>query len=260
MINKLQAIEDRYMELENSISDPSAMQDMDLWQKNSKTLSKLSGIVTKFREYKLVQQALNDTRELTKESDPELRAMAFAEFDDLRDKNAILEEELRVLLLPKDPNDEKNVIVEIRGGAGGDEAALFAGDLFRMYSRFAETQGWRTEMLDSSPTGLGGFKEVVFLIEGDGVYSKLKFESGVHRVQRVPATEASGRIHTSTVTVAVLAEAEDVDVQINPTIYGLIRTVPVVQADSTSTKRNPLCESPIYRQVLSYSVRTKSRN
>jgi peptide chain release factor 1 len=216
VLDKLQAIEDRYLELENLISDPTAMQNMELWQKNSKAHSKLSGIVMKFREYKEVQQGLADTRELLKESDPELREMAASEFDDLKARNEVLAEELRILLLPKDSNDEKNVIVEIRGGAGGDEAALFAGDLFRMYSRYAENQGWRTELLDSSPTGLGGFKEVVFLIEGDGVYSKLKFESGVHRVQRVPATEASGRIHTSTVTVAVLPEAEDVDVQINP--------------------------------------------
>lgn len=215
MLDKLQAIEDRYLELENLISDPSAMQNMEQWQKNSKAHSKLTNIVTKFREYKSVQQGLADTRELLKETDPELREMAATEFDELKAKNEQLEEELRILLLPRDPYDEKSVIVEIRGGAGGDEAALFAGDLFRMYTRYAENQGWRTEILDSNPTGLGGFKEVVFLIEGDGVYSKLKFESGVHRVQRVPATEASGRIHTSTVTVAVLPEAEEVDVQIN---------------------------------------------
>ena len=216
MLDKLQLIEDKYLELENLISDPSAMQNMEQWQKNSRAHSKLTSIVSKFREYKQVQQGLADTRELLKESDPELREMAAAEFSELKVKNETLEEELRILLLPRDPNDEKNVIIEIRGGAGGDEAALFAGDLFRMYTRYAENRGWRTELLDSSPTGLGGFKEVVFLIEGDGVYSKLKFESGVHRVQRVPATEASGRIHTSTVTVAVLPEAEEVDVQINP--------------------------------------------
>lgn len=215
MLDKLQAIEDKYLELENLISDPSAMQNMEQWQKNSKAHSKLTNIVTKFRDYKAVRQALSDTRELLKESDPELREMAAAEFSDLKARNELLEEELRILLLPRDPNDDKSVIVEIRGGAGGDEAALFAGDLFRMYTRYAESQGWKAEILDSNPTGLGGFKEVVFLIEGDGVYSKLKFESGVHRVQRVPATEASGRIHTSTVTVAVLPEAEDVDVQIN---------------------------------------------
>lgn len=215
MLDKLQLIEDKYLELENLISDPSAMQNMEQWQKNSKAHSKLTNIVSKFREYKQVRQSLTDTRELLKESDPELREMAAIEFDELKKQNEILEEELRILLLPRDPNDDKNVIIEIRGGAGGDEAALFAGDLFRMYTRYAENRGWRTELLDSSPTGLGGFKEVVFLIEGDGVYSKLKFESGVHRVQRVPATEASGRIHTSTVTVAVLPEAEEVDVQIN---------------------------------------------
>ncbi|MDU4960868.1 MAG: peptide chain release factor 1 [Sporomusaceae bacterium] len=216
MLDKLQAIEDKYLELENLISDPAAMQDMTQWQKNSRAHAKLAGVVLKFREYKAIAQELAETRQLLKEDDPELRAMAEAEFAELKDKSEVLAGELRILLLPKDPNDEKNVIVEIRGGAGGDEAALFAGVLFRMYSRYAETQNWRIELLDSSPTGLGGFKEVIFQIEGDGVYSKLKFESGVHRVQRVPETEASGRIHTSTVTVAVLPEAEEVDVAINP--------------------------------------------
>lgn len=216
MIDKLQALEDRYLELENLISDPAAMADLNQWQKNSRAHAKLVKIIEKFREYKQLRQALTDARDLLKESDPELKELAAAEFNELKPKVEDFEAELQIMLLPKDPNDEKNVIVEIRGGAGGDEAALFAGDLFRMYSRYAESQGWRTELLDSNPTGLGGFKEVVFSIEGDGVYSRLKFESGVHRVQRVPATEASGRIHTSTVTVAVLPEAEDVDVEINP--------------------------------------------
>ncbi|EGO64033.1 peptide chain release factor 1 [Acetonema longum DSM 6540] len=216
MLEKLQAIEDKYLELEGLISNPAVMQDMDTWQKHTKAHSKLTGVVAKFREYKQMQKDLTNTREMLKESDPELREMAQAEFEDLKSRNEELEQELHILLLPRDPNDEKNVIVEIRGGAGGDEAALFAGDMFRMYTRYADTQGWRTEVLDANPTGLGGFKEVIFLIEGDGVYSKMKYESGVHRVQRVPETEANGRIHTSTITVAVMPEAEEVEVDISP--------------------------------------------
>ena len=217
MLDKLQSIEDRFEDLERQISDPDVIANQSEWQKLTKAHSKLTTVVSKFREYKKVQQGILDTREMLKERlDPDFRDMVQAEFDELKEQNAALEEELKILLLPKDPNDDKNVIVEIRGGAGGDEAALFAGVLFRMYTRYAENQGWRTELLDSNPTGLGGFKEVVFVIEGDGAYSRLKYESGVHRVQRVPETEASGRIHTSTVTVAVLPEAEDVDdVQIN---------------------------------------------
>lgn len=216
MLDKLQAIEDKFEDLERQISDPDVIANQSEWQKLTKAHSKLGSVVAKFREYKKVQQGLADTREMLKEKlDEDFRDMVQAEFEELKDQNVVLEEELRILLLPKDPNDDKNVIVEIRGGAGGDEAALFAGVLFRMYTRYAENQGWRVELLDSNPTGLGGFKEVVFSIEGDGAYSRLKYESGVHRVQRVPETEASGRIHTSTVTVAVLPEAEDVDVEVN---------------------------------------------
>jgi len=174
-------------------------------------------IVGKFREYKKARQGLDDARELLKDKlDDEFKEMVDAEVAELREACAKLEAELKVMLLPRDPSDDKNVIIEIRGGAGGDEAALFAGDLFRMYTRYAENRGWKTEVLDANPTDLGGFKEVVFVIEGDGAFSRLKYESGVHRVQRVPATEASGRIHTSTVTVAVLAEAEEVDIDVNP--------------------------------------------
>ncbi len=217
MLDKLQAIEDRYAELEKLISDPATMADMSEWQKHTKAHSKLTGVVGKFRDYKKARQDLDDARELLKDKlDDEFREMVETEAADLRERSARLEEELKVMLLPRDPNDDKNVIIEIRGGAGGDEAALFAGDLFRMYTRYAENRGWKTEVLDANPTDLGGFKEVVFVIEGDGAYSRLKYESGVHRVQRVPATEASGRIHTSTVTVAVLAEAEEVDIDINP--------------------------------------------
>lgn len=216
MLDKLQAFEDRYNELESLISDPDVIANMTEWQKHTKAHSKLTPIVTKYREYKEVQQGIKDALEMLGEKiDDDFREMVSNELNDLKKKNEELEQELLILLMPKDPNDDKSVIVEIRGGAGGDEAALFAGDLFRMYTRYAENQGWRTEILDANPSDLGGFKEVIFTVDGDGAYSKLKYESGVHRVQRVPTTESSGRIHTSTVTVAVLPEAEDVDVEIN---------------------------------------------
>ena len=217
MLEKLQTLEERYNHLERLISDPDAVKDMATWQKNSRTHSKLTEIIMKFREYKACQKTIEDTLELLREKlDDEMRELAQSELDGAKADKDRLEAELRILLLPKDPYDDKDVIMEIRGGAGGEEAALFAGDLFRMYSRYAESQRWRVEMLDSNPTDLGGFKEVVFSIAGAGAYSRLKFESGVHRVQRVPDTESSGRIHTSTVTVAVLPEVEDVDVQISP--------------------------------------------
>ena len=217
MLEKLQALEERYIHLEGLISNPEAVNDMATWQKNTKTHAKLMEIVAKYREYKACLKTIDETLELLREKlDDEMHELAQAELDAAKADKERLEAELRILLLPKDPNDDKDVIMEIRGGAGGEEAALFAGDLFRMYSRYAESQGWRLEMLDSNPTDLGGFKEVVFSIAGTGAYSRLKFESGVHRVQRVPDTESSGRIHTSTVTVAVLPEVEDVDVQISP--------------------------------------------
>ena len=216
MLDKLQAIEDKFNELEHNISDPEVIANQAEWQKQTRVHAKLAGIVQVFREYKQTIQEIDDAHEMLKDKlDDDFRDMVQSELNSLKEKYRRLEEELRILLLPKDPNDDKNVIVEIRGGAGGDEAALFAGNLFRMYTRYAERQGWKTEILDSNPTDLGGFKEVVFVIEGDGAYSKLKFESGVHRVQRVPTTESSGRIHTSTVTVAVLPEAEEVDIEVN---------------------------------------------
>ena len=196
MLDKLQALEDRYLDLEAKISDPDVIADQTNWLKATKAHAKLEPIVTAYREYRDMIKARDEAEEL----------LAAGEY----------EEKLTILLLPSDPNDDKNVIVEIRGGAGGDEAALFAGVLFRMYLRYAETRGWRVEVMDSNPTELGGFKEVVFQISGDSVYSRMKFESGVHRVQRVPETESQGRVHTSTVTVAVLPEAEEVDVEINP--------------------------------------------
>ena len=217
MIDKLQAIEDKYLDLEARISDPDVIANQTEWQKCTKAHAKLTDIVTVFREYRDMVRAKEEAEEiLFAGEDEELAEMAKEELKELKPQIAAYEERLTILLLPSDPNDDKNVIVEIRGGAGGDEAALFAGVLFRMYLRYAETRGWKVEILDSNPTELGGFKEVVFQVNGDSVFSRMKFESGVHRVQRVPETESQGRVHTSTVTVAVLPEAEEVDVEINP--------------------------------------------
>src|SRR5574344_662036 len=205
------------MELESLISDPDTIQDIERWQRYSKEHASLTPVVEKFRVYKKVVQGIADDRAMFDEPlDDEMRKLVEEELSDFQQQKAVLDQELPVLLLPKDPNDDKNVIVEIRGGVGGEEAALFAGDLFRMYTRYAEKQGWRVEMLDSNPTELGGFKEVSFSIAGYGAYSKLKYESGTHRVQRVPATESAGRIHTSAVPVAVLPEAEEGEVATRP--------------------------------------------
>lgn len=215
MIGKLQAVEDKYLELESLISDPSVLEDMNRWQRYNKEHANMEPIVTAFREYKQVTQTIEDDKAMLEETlDDEMRHLVEEELAENRKRQEELNELLPILLLPKDPNDDKNVIVEIRGGVGGEEAALFAGDLFRMYSRFAEAQGWRVSMLDANATEIGGFKEVSFAVEGNGAYSKLKYESGTHRVQRVPVTESGGRIHTSAVTVAVLPEADEVDVDI----------------------------------------------
>lgn len=217
-IDKVQAVENKFMDLEQRISDPSVIARQEEWQKLTREHASLSPIVEAYRQYKQVTEQIRDDRKLLKdpESDAEIIAMAKEEVADLEKKQAGLEEELHVLMLPKDPRDDKNVIMEIRGGAGGDEAALFAGDLFRMYMKYIEKQpGWKASIISSNAPELGGFKEVIFSVEGHGVYGKLKYESGVHRVQRVPVTEAGGRIHTSTATVAVLPEAEDVEVDLN---------------------------------------------
>ncbi|MGL6104694.1 peptide chain release factor 1 [Romboutsia sp.] len=216
MLEKLEVLEDKYRDLTEKISDPEVINNQKIWQKYMKEHSDLEPIVMKYREYTNVLNAIKDSKEiLQEESDEELRELAKMELSEMEDLVEPLEEELRILLLPKDPNDDKNVIVEIRGGAGGDESALFAGDLFRMYTRYAERSRWKTELLSASDTGVGGYKEVSFLIKGKGAYSKLKYESGVHRVQRIPATESGGRIHTSTATVAVLPEVDVVEVNIN---------------------------------------------
>ncbi len=217
MFQKLDSLEERYEELGNLIGDPEVMAELSRWQQYVKLHSELTGVVETYREYKRVTKEIKEAKALlSEESDGEMRELAQAELDELVQRKADLEQRLKVLLLPRDPNDEKNVIMEIRAGTGGEEAALFAADLFRMYARYAERQGWKTEILNANPTDIGGFKEAIILLEGKGAYSRLKFESGVHRVQRIPTTESGGRIHTSAATVAVLPEAEEVDVEIDP--------------------------------------------
>jgi peptide chain release factor 1 len=215
MFDRLEHIEARYEELTNALASPEIMNDSGKYQKTAKAHSELAPLVGKYREYKDLKRGVAETREmLAQESDQDMRQMAEEELQKLDQRLAEVETELKVLLIPKDPNDEKNVILEIRAGTGGDEASLFAAELFRMYSRYAETQRWKVEVLSSSESGVGGLKEVIAMIEGRGAYSKLKYEGGVHRVQRVPETEQQGRVHTSAVTVAVMPEAEDVDIKI----------------------------------------------
>ena len=216
MFDKLQGIEERYGRLTALLSDPAVQADRQEYRRHTRSLAEIQPLVEQFRAYKAVVEELAQTRELAEGGDDDLRELAEQELRDLEARRDELLGAIKVSLLPKDPNDEKNVVLEIRAGTGGDEAGLFASDLFRMYQRFAEEQGWRVEVLSSNETGVGAIKEVVALIEGRRVYSRLKYESGVHRVQRVPTTEASGRIHTSTATVAVLPEAEEVDVRIDP--------------------------------------------
>lgn len=217
MLDKLQAIEERYEELEKRISDPALIARQEEWRRLTKEHARLTEIVHTFRQYKKVEKDLREAKEMLKEGDDEEMARFLKEeINRCTEAKEELAGRLKILLLPRDPNDEKNVIMEIRAGTGGEEAALFAGDLLRMYTRYAERQGWKVEILDSHPTDIGGFKEVVFVVEGQGAFSRLKFESGVHRVQRVPTTESGGRIHTSAATVAVLPEAEEVEVDINP--------------------------------------------
>jgi peptide chain release factor 1 len=215
MFDKLAITEQQYEELMQLLGSAQVQSEPGEYRKHAKALSEIEPIVERFREYKTVTRDIAQTEEIAKASAADMRELAKDELKSLIARRDILDSELKALLVPKDPNDEKNVVLEIRAGTGGDEAALFAAELFRMYSKYAERQGWRLELMSSNDTGVGGLKEVIAMIEGRGVYSKLKYESGVHRVQRVPATEASGRIHTSTVTVAVLPEAEEVDVQIN---------------------------------------------
>ena len=214
MFEKLEELEKKYNELTELISNPEVIADQDSWRKYMKEQSAMKDVVDKYIEYKAVKSNMEDAKEMM--TDPEMKEMAEEEYYSSKEKLPKLEEELKILLLPKDENDDSNVIIEIRGGAGGEEAALFAYNLYRMYTMYAELKRWQVEVADMNETGIGGIKEVSFMIKGKGAYSQLKFESGVHTVQRVPETEASGRIHTSTVTVAVLPEVEDVEIDINP--------------------------------------------
>ena len=214
MFEKLESVENRYEELTTKISDPAIIADNNEWRKLVKEHSSIEDVVLKYREYKQTKNAMEEAQEMME--DKEMKELAEEEYYSCKDNLAKIEEELKILLIPKDPNDDKSVICEIRGGAGGEEAALFAGTLFRMYGMYAEKKHWKIEILNENATELGGFKEISFMVTGKGAYSRLKFESGVHRVQRVPDTESSGRIHTSTATVAVLPVVEDVEIEINP--------------------------------------------
>jgi len=216
MFQKLDQVEERFREIEQLLADPKTLGNPKEMQKLARERAEISKLVETYQVYKKVKEEIQQSQELLQETDEEMRDLAKAELQTLKERLAGLEEELKILLLPKDPRDEKNIFLEIRAGTGGEEAALFAAALFRMYSRFAEKKRWRVEVMNENPTGLGGFKEIIALVEGKRVYSVLKHESGVHRVQRVPVTEASGRIHTSAVTVAVLPEADEVEVEINP--------------------------------------------
>ncbi len=217
MLEKFAKLEEHFAEIEARLGDPSVVADVEKFTALTREHAALVPIIAKLREYKKVSAQIDEDKALLETStDEDLKTLAAEELADLRKTKAELDAELPILLLPKDPNDERNVVMEIRGGVGGEEAALFAGDLFRMYTRYAERQGWRVDIVDSNPTTIGGFKEVIFTVEGAGAFSKLKYERGIHRVQRVPVTESGGRIHTSAVTVAVMPEVEEVDVEINP--------------------------------------------
>ncbi|WP_066176284.1 peptide chain release factor 1 [Bacillus marinisedimentorum] len=216
MFDRLEAVEERYNKLNELLSDPEVINDSNKLREYSKEQADIQETVEKYREYKEVTEQLDDAKAMLEDKlDADMREMVKEEISELQERKEELSERLKILLLPKDPNDDKNVIMEIRGAAGGDEAALFAGDLYRMYSRFAEVKGWKTEIIEASPTELGGYKEIIFMVNGNGAYSQLKYENGAHRVQRVPETESGGRIHTSTATVAVLPEAEEVEVDIH---------------------------------------------
>ena len=216
MFNKLEFVLEKYEELSMKVSDPEIINNQPVWQKHIKEMGEMEPIVNKYKEYKAAKEGLAEAKDMLDMGDEELRELAKMEIADLEDKIPALEEELKILMLPKDPNDEKNVILEVRAGTGGDEAALFGNDLLRMYLRYAERRGWKAEIMDLNDTGIGGVKEASVLIKGKGAYSRMKYESGTHRVQRVPATESSGRIHTSAATIAVLPEVDDVEVEINP--------------------------------------------
>jgi peptide chain release factor 1 len=216
MLKKLEEVESHFLKLEESLSDNKILKNTSAYQKLAKEHAELAPLISRYRRYKSLSDEILENKKLLEDSDSQIRELAKAEIETVKEMLAQIEAEIRILLLPKDPHDEKNTFLEIRAGTGGEEAGLFAADLFRMYSKFAEIMGWKVEIMSDHPTGMGGYKEIIALIEGKGVYSKLKYESGVHRVQRVPTTESQGRLHTSAVTVAVLPEAEEVDVVIDP--------------------------------------------
>ena len=216
MFNKLEFVLEKYEELSMKVSDPEIINNQPLWQKHIKEMGEMEPIVNKYKEYKAAKESMAEAKDMLDMGDEELRELAKMEISDLEDRIPQLEDELKILMLPKDPNDEKNVILEVRAGTGGDEAALFGNDLLRMYLRYAERRGGKAEIMDLNDAGIGGVKEASVLIKGKGAYSRMKYESGTHRVQRVPATESSGRIHTSAATIAVLPEVDDVEVEINP--------------------------------------------
>lgn len=216
MFNKLEFVLEKYEELSMKVSDPEIINNQPVWQKHIKEMGEMEPIVMKYKDYKAAKESMAEAKDMLDMGDEELKELAKMEISDLEDRIPQLEEELKILMLPKDPNDEKNVILEVRAGTGGEEAALFGNDLLRMYLRYAERRGWKAEIMDINDTGIGGIKEASVLIKGKGAYSRLKYESGTHRVQRVPATESSGRIHTSAATIAVLPEVDDVEVEINP--------------------------------------------
>ena len=216
MLEKIKEIEDRYKQLESELSRPDIFKDQKRYQKYTKEHSQLNPIINLYREYNSIREEIENSTSLLDDPDPEIKRLAREEIESLNSRIGDIEKELKILLIPKDPNDEKNIILEIRAGTGGDEAALFVADLLRSYLKYAEINKWKTDILSQSATGIGGFKEIIILIEGQNVYSRLKYESGVHRVQRVPETETQGRIHTSAITVAILPEAEDVDIEVNP--------------------------------------------
>ena len=238
MLNRLEELEKKYIELSDKINDPDIISDNELWRKLMKEHSDITPIIEKYKEYKQTIKAYDEAKEMLDDNslDDDMRQLAKEELNENAKKTEIIQDELKILLLPKDPNDEKNVIVEIRGGTGGDEAALFAGDLFRMYSRYAERQKWKIEIMNATESDAGGFKEIVFMINGAGAYSRFKYESGGHRVQRVPATESKGRIHTSAVTVAVLPEVEEVDVNLD--LNDVNRCFPSFRKRRTVCKHN----------------------
>ncbi len=216
MINKLQGIKEHYIKLEHLLSDPAIINNRTEYQKYLKEHGEMTRLVSLFNDYQQVIEDIEDSKDLLKDSDPDIREMAKDEINTLSARKNELESQLKLQLMPKDSRDDKNVILEIRAGTGGEEAGLFAGDLFRMYSRYAETKGWKIDIIESNPSSAGGFKEIISMVQGKGAFSSLKFESGTHRVQRVPETEAQGRVHTSAVTVAVLPEAKDVELELNP--------------------------------------------